>query len=287
MAESFGMMATAPIIEPPKVPTLAELVRVAAANPVSRIAPEDYSHDSPDNAAPVSYADWHSAVAGIPADADWSKMNQPSGELKPASYTPSQRVGNAAQDAFMAMGANPGVASHLASGLGGVLGATPVGLPVTAADAIYANATGDKVGAAESMAGMIPGLRPEAKAAGKAIKAINWDRSTVSHGNLPIYGDKQVIDVPVANLERAFKATDPRAHSDVIKPKQEVADYAASGKPMSLPEVDATNGRIGFTNGRNRFAVARDNGEAIIPVATETPDELRALLVKHGGHDGN
>ena len=115
----------------------------------------------------------------------------------------------------------------------------------------------------------------------RAGEGVNWDRATVSRGELPIYGDKQVIDVPVAALDRAFKATDPRMYLD--KPKAEVAEYAASGKPMSVPEVDVGNGRLGFTNGRNRFAVARDNGETTIPVATESPDELRALLAKHGG----
>jgi hypothetical protein len=117
--------------------------------------------------------------------------------------------------------------------------------------------------------------------AGEDLPGINWDRGTVSRGELPIYGDKQVIDVPVDALDRAFKATDPRMYVD--SPKPEVAEYAASGKPMSVPEVDADSGRLGFTNGRNRFAAARDAGEATIPVATETPDELRALLAKHGG----
>lgn len=129
--------------------------------------------------------------------------------------------------------------------------------------------------------GMIGGSGVVPGEAGALRSGINWDRSTVSHGNLPVYGDKTVVEVPTAALDKAFKATDPRAHADVVKPKQEVVDYAASGKPMSLPEVDATNGRIGFTNGRNRFAVARDNGEAMIPVATETPEALQALLAKH------
>ena len=149
----------------------------------------------------------------------------------------------------------------------------------------YDNDRQDKIaawGPGMAMAQMGTGLVVPAKGSGPAFGSglINWDRETVSHGNLPIYGDKTVIDVPVSALDRAFKATDSRMYVD--KPKPEVAEYAASGKPMSVPEVDAPNGRIGFTNGRNRFAVARDNGETTIPVATETPDELRALLAKHG-----
>ena len=213
---------------------------------------------------------------------DWSRMNQPMGELKPATYTPTQQIGNATADALMSLGANPGVANHLAEGLGNIAMATPAGIAGSALNTIAAEAKGDKPGAFWGMAGMIPGAGPEARA---ARNAINWDRATLSRGELPIYGDKKVIDIPLASLDRAFKATDPHMYLD--NPKTEVAEYAASGNPMSVPEVDAYSVqggplRLGFTNGRNRFAVARDNGETTIPVATETPDELRALLAKHG-----
>lgn len=117
----------------------------------------------------------------------------------------------------------------------------------------------------------------EEGALGSAGGKINWDRKTVGRGS-PLAPGTSVIDVPVGALDSAFKQ-----HADgyyIDKPKPQVMDHAMSGQPMSLPEVGAVDGRIGFQNGRNRFAAARDAGETIIPVAVETgnvKDVLEAL----------
>lgn len=104
-------------------------------------------------------------LASMPA------FNQPFGELSVPHYTPSQRIGNAAQDVLQWLGAQPHVARHLVEGMGGVLGMTPAAVPVAAADAIDANARGNKLGTAQAMAGMIPGVGPEAKAAWSELRA--------------------------------------------------------------------------------------------------------------------
>ena len=104
---------------------------------------------------------------GLSADADWSKYNQPSGELNPHDDKPSewvgQRVGNVARDALTGLGAKPEVANHLVEGVGGLLSWTPLQVPLTAADMIKAKANNDRWGMVEAGIGMIPGVGPEAK----------------------------------------------------------------------------------------------------------------------------
>jgi hypothetical protein len=61
-------------------------------------------------------------------------------------------------------------------------------------------------------------------------------------------------------------------------------DYAKSGAPMSLPEIGVAGRRLGFQNGRNRFAVARDNGDAMIPVVVHR-DNIEDVLATVYGAD--
>ncbi len=109
---------------------------------------------------------------------------------------------------------------------------------------------------------------------------INWDRNTVANG-LPLFAQQKVIDVPVDAMESAFKAGNPNLY--IEKPGAAVIAHANAGKPMSIPEISATNGRLVFTNGRNRFALAKQNGETTIPVAVDAGNEadVAALLQKH------
>jgi hypothetical protein len=105
----------------------------------------------------------------LPVGPDWSKYNQPMGELKPASYTPTQQAGNMMQDALIGAGADPYTARHLTEGVGNIIKATPLGVPGAAADYAYAKSQGDTAGQVKAALGFIPGVGPEAKTAVKGF----------------------------------------------------------------------------------------------------------------------
>ncbi len=81
---------------------------------------------------------------------------KPFGELKPATFTPTQRIGNLAADAATALGMQPYTANDLARRTGNVLGLTPLGVAGSALDFIDATHRGDLPGAIAAAAGMIP-----------------------------------------------------------------------------------------------------------------------------------
>jgi hypothetical protein len=120
---------------------------------------------------------------------------------------------------------------------------------------------------------------------------VNWDRTKLGLGGIPLGKDQTVVDVPTRALEAAHKATDPDMY--VPTPKQNVLDHVASGQPVALPEVNVYKGPSGssalpqwelrYTNGRNRVAAARSLGEPTVPVAVKSDEaaDLRALLAHH------
>jgi len=106
-------------------------------------------------------------------DVDWGRMNAPFGSLKPASASPTEHVTSAIQDTLMAGGMQPYRARHLGEGLTGIGTMNPyVGIPLSAADAVYSKMRGDTPGTVMAMAGMIPGVGPEARAASEAAREV-------------------------------------------------------------------------------------------------------------------
>ena len=100
-----------------------------------------------------------------PSQYDWSKMNQPTGEARNATYTPTQRIGNAVSDALQATGMPHYTANDLTSRVGNLVMASPLGVIGSGMDAAEANSRGDFGGVIQGMAGMIPGVGPEARLA--------------------------------------------------------------------------------------------------------------------------
>lgn len=84
---------------------------------------------------------------------------KPFGELKPATFTPTQQIGNRAADALTALGMQPYTANDLAKRIGNVLGLTPLGVAGSALDLIDATHRGDLPGAITAAVGMIPDAR--------------------------------------------------------------------------------------------------------------------------------
>lgn len=151
-------------------------------------------------------------------------MNRPIGELKPAEYTPSQRLGNVTQDALMGLGAQPDVARHLTEGVGGILGNTPIAAPAYAADLIYAKQHDDPLGAAQAALGFIPGLKGAKGLTAKGAEMADDIAQTVlgaSWANAADHPDS-------ANVAKTLKSFYPK-------------DIAASSHYLGLPQDEVAN----------------------------------------------
>jgi hypothetical protein len=95
---------------------------------------------------------------------------KPFDELKPATFTPTQQIGNLAADAGMALGMQPYTASDLATRIGNVLGGlTPLGVVGSALDLIDATHRGDIPGAVTAAAGLIPDARGVTRGVGEEL----------------------------------------------------------------------------------------------------------------------
>jgi hypothetical protein len=90
---------------------------------------------------------------------DWSRNDGPFGELKAATYTPTQHIGNFVASALMGLGMKPYTANDLTSRVGNVLGLTPLGVAGSALDLIDAKRRDDLGGAAVAAAGMLSGAK--------------------------------------------------------------------------------------------------------------------------------
>jgi hypothetical protein len=101
---------------------------------------------------------------------------KPFGELKPATFTPTQWIGNLAADGLTALGMPPYTANDLAKRIGNLLGLSPLGVVGSTLDLIDANHRGDLPGALLAAAGMIPPgkgvARGVAEEAGAGLRAL-------------------------------------------------------------------------------------------------------------------
>jgi hypothetical protein len=108
------------------------------------------------------------AANGLPWDpkVDWSKLNQPFGQVGPAApVPPSERITSGVQDLLGAAGADPYTSGILANKLMGLVQATPLGVPLAAADTVHYKNQDNIGGTAMAAVGMIPGVKPGVKAA--------------------------------------------------------------------------------------------------------------------------
>ena len=103
--------------------------------------------------------------SAAPSASPDSAAFKPFGELKPATYTPAQQIGNFAADALMGLGMKPYFANDLTSRVGDLLGWTPLGEAGSALDLIDAKRRDDLPGVLAAAAGMIPGGKGAARSA--------------------------------------------------------------------------------------------------------------------------
>lgn len=116
------------------------------------------------------------STASIPAQdkpaIDWSHFNQPFGELKPATFPPTQQIRYAAADTLFAAGMQPYYANDLTKRIGALLGLTPLGVAGSALDLVDAKRRGDIPGAVIAAAGTIPPAKGVGQVAAEEARAL-------------------------------------------------------------------------------------------------------------------
>jgi hypothetical protein len=145
---------------------------VPANNVAADASGESYDPDSPDGVPGSGQPYGPSAAPISPSDkptADWSQYNQPFGELRPATYTPTQHIGNFAASALTGLGMQPYTANDLTSRVGNLLGLTPLGIAGSALDLIGAKRRDELPGVVAAAAGMIPGAKGVGRGVAKAV----------------------------------------------------------------------------------------------------------------------
>jgi hypothetical protein len=116
-------------------------------------------HPPPTPPAPPADPKLLAAQARAQTDPPNNVPFKPFGELKLATFPPTQQIRNLAADAATALGMQPYTANDLAKRIGNVLGLTPLGVAGSALDLIDAKHRGDLPGAVTAAAGMIPGAK--------------------------------------------------------------------------------------------------------------------------------
>lgn len=125
---------------------------------------------APPTAAPAEAAPWEAYTDPIAGpDKPPPQFNQPFGELKPYTPSPSERVGQWASDLFRGAGADPYTAGKFGRGARDVLGLTPAGPLMAGADVQHYAGEGDYGKAALSAVGVLPGTSLARSAVGEGV----------------------------------------------------------------------------------------------------------------------
>jgi hypothetical protein len=97
---------------------------------------------------------------------------QPLGELKPATFTPTQQIGHRAIDALTTLGVPLHNAQELATRIGKLLSLTPLGVVGSALNLIDAKRRDDFPAGVEAAIGLIPGAKGVGRVAAKEVRAL-------------------------------------------------------------------------------------------------------------------
>ena len=142
---------------------------------------------------------------------DWSRYNQPSGELKAATYTPTQQIGNVVADALIGLGMQPYTANDLTTRIGNVLGLSPLGVLGSAFDLIDAKRRDDFPGVVTAAAGMIPGAKGVAR--GVAANAIHLHHAWPKYLGGPVKQD-------LVPLPKSYMRSSTRVWTKALVPQR-------------------------------------------------------------------
>lgn len=95
----------------------------------------------------------------MPGAIDWSRLNKPFGEIKPAEYSPTEKATHGAQDLLMMGGMDPYRARHLGEGIINTSRLNPIAnLVASGADLQYHLPRGEYVNSALDALGLVPGV---------------------------------------------------------------------------------------------------------------------------------
>ena len=158
----------APAVAPAGIP------RVTIATPPVQPPPPGNIFDEDVAGAPLTAPPGRDAI-------DWSKLNQPMGEIKKDDPSVTERARQVTQDALMAAGAEPYRARHLAEGTVGIAGFTPMGSLLSAGDLGYDVNRGNWGHAALDAIGTIP-LAIQAK---RGVQALRGELPTIRMADTP------------------------------------------------------------------------------------------------------
>ena len=164
---------------------------------------------------------------------------QPLGELKPATFTPTQQIGHRAIDALTALGVPLHNAQELATRIGNLLSLTPLGVAGSFLDLIDAKRRDDLPGGVEAATGLIPGAKGAGRVAGQEVRALT---SKVRLSPASWAAKKGYAGVgTTANGGPTFAATEHL--------------YPAAGEQRSVVRIKLTGSR------RNDFRLANEEGK--------------------------
>jgi hypothetical protein len=216
-ADDAAQQAQAQPVQPQTRPVAGVARPDAGAGASSTPAPDAAESWSPDGAARDN---------AVPTPSTASTPNpghvpfKPFGELKPATFTPTQRIGNAAADAGMALGMQPYTANDLATRIGNVLGVSPFGTVGSALDLIDAYHRGDLLDTAVAAAGMIPGVKRVARVAGQELHHA-WPKypgGAVKQELVPL--EKELHKQFHSELDKTVPRRSSKAHYDNLDPTE-------------------------------------------------------------------
>jgi hypothetical protein len=181
---------------------------------------ESWDPDAESDDGHTSDQPTHSSTAPIVSPDN--AASKPFGELKPATYTPTQQIGNFAADALMGLGMKPYFANDLTSRVGNLLGLTPLGVVGSALDLIDAKRRDDLPGVLTAAAGMIPGAKGVAR--GVAAEAIERHHPWSKYLGGPV---KQELVALPKSLHQKF-----HAGLDAELPRRKGTAYYQSRNPI-------------------------------------------------------
>ncbi|SEM30994.1 HNH endonuclease [Bradyrhizobium sp. OK095] len=132
---------------------------------------ESWDPDSETNATSIP----DQSVASTPAkDKPAPDLSHfiPLGELKPATFTPTQQIGNHALDALLDLGVPLHNAQELTKRIGNLLSLTPLGVAGSFLNLIDAKRRDDLPGGVEAAIGLIPGAKGVGRVAAGEVRAL-------------------------------------------------------------------------------------------------------------------
>ena len=163
-----------------------------------------------------------SAPPLAPGAVDWSKYNQPFGEIKKDDPNVTERARRVGQDVLMSGGMEPYRARHLSEGAIGIVGATPMGSVLSAGDLGYDVKRGNWGHAALDAVGVLP-LALQAR---RGVQALRGELPTV-----------RMADTPTRTVDPRTGAVDDELLSSARGHYGAVAQSPVVFHPGTMPNV--------------------------------------------------